>query len=37
MGKKRSEIVPWDDQTQAMGGSQGFLATEVSFFATLTT
>lgn len=38
MGKKRSEItVPtFEGFTQAMSSAEGFLATEISFFATLT-
>ncbi|MCP1511367.1 hypothetical protein OKW09_002474 [Pseudomonas rhodesiae] len=38
MGKKRSEItVPtFAGLTQAMTSSDGFLATEINFFATLT-
>ncbi len=35
MGKKRTEIVPWDDLSQTMGTSAGFLATEANFFASL--
>lgn len=36
MGKKRTEIGPWDGLPQMMSTSDGFLATEVNFFASLT-
>jgi hypothetical protein len=36
MGKKRTEITPWDGLPLAMSTSNGFLATEVNFFASLT-
>jgi hypothetical protein len=36
MGKKRTEIGPFDGLPQLMGTSDGFLATEANFFATLT-
>lgn len=38
MGKKRSEItIPtFEGLTQAMTSAEGFLATEINFFATLT-
>jgi hypothetical protein len=36
MGKKRTEITPWDELPQAMSTSHGFLANEVNFFASLT-
>jgi hypothetical protein len=36
MGKKRTEITPWDELPQVMSTSSGFLATEVNFFASLT-
>ena len=35
MGKKRTEIGPWDGMSQANGISDGFLATETIFFASL--
>ncbi|SDV05713.1 hypothetical protein SAMN05216558_2420 [Pseudomonas vancouverensis] len=35
MGKKRTEITPWDSLPQGMGPSSGLLATEVNFFASL--
>ena len=36
MGKKRTEIGPWDGVSQMNGVSDGFLATEAAFFASLT-
>ncbi len=36
MGKKRSEINTFDDLPQATGHSEGFLATKLNFFASLT-
>lgn len=36
MGKKRTEITPWDELPQAMNTYGRFLATEASFFASLT-
>lgn len=35
MGKKRTEITPWDALPQVMSTSDSFLATEVNFFASL--
>lgn len=35
MGKKRTEIGPWDGLPQLTSTSDGFLATEASFFASL--
>ncbi|MGY3171736.1 hypothetical protein ACVWYU_001110 [Pseudomonas sp. TE12234] len=36
MGKKRTEITPWDELPQALITSSGLLANEVNFFASLT-
>ena len=36
MGKKRTEIGPWDGLPQLTSTPDGFLAAEVSFFASLT-
>ncbi len=35
MGKKRTEIGPWDGLLQVKSTSNGFLATEAIFFASL--
>ncbi|CEL29674.1 hypothetical protein SRM1_03028 [Pseudomonas fluorescens] len=36
MGKKRTEIGPWDSLQEMLYTSDSFLASEVSFFASLT-
>lgn len=36
MGKKRTEIAPWDSLQEMLYTSDSFLASEVSFFAQLT-
>lgn len=36
MGRKRSEINTFDDLTYGSGHFEGFLATELDFFASLT-
>lgn len=36
MGKKRTEIGPWDSLQEMLHTSDSFLASEVSFFASLT-
>lgn len=36
MGKKRTEVVPFDGMPQLLATSGGFLDSEVNFFASLT-